>query len=154
MRPSFRLLPLLGLCSLVFACHRISEADKKAALKCVADNLTAMQAGDVDGVMATIHSRSPSYEGTADVVRAIQKRYKLKFILEKATVERASTDGINIRFMQVTERLSGPDDLGPPRIEGIHSLKLDGDKWKIWSTQVLTPMPPPKKVADEDADEQ
>jgi hypothetical protein len=118
------------------ACGRIDESDKKAAVDCVKANLAAMEKGDVKAVLATIHPESPAYLSTPELIHEIVSTYKLKYTLEEATVERVTNEGVHVRFVQVTKRISGPAGFPDNRVEGMHMLRRDGKLWKIWYTQV------------------
>src|SRR5436190_7493242 len=132
---TFPLVLVIAL-ALLTGCGRISPADHQAATDCVRANLAAMERADLAAVMTTIHPKSPAYLNTPDVVQRVITRYKLHYELETCQVERASGDGIHVRFVQVTTSVEGPDDLPNSRIEGMHLLKRDGNAWKIWFTQV------------------
>jgi len=130
-----RSLPWLAAITLG-ACGRIDDSDKKAAVDCVKANLAAMEKGDINAVLATIHPESPAYLQTPEQVREIVATYKLKFSLEEVEVERVTDQGIHVRFVQVTKRISGPAGFPDNRVEGMHLVRRDGNQWKIWFTQV------------------
>jgi hypothetical protein len=135
MRP-YLSFGFLGFIVFLAGCGKVTEADHKAALDCVKANLAAMQKGDVDAVLATIHPKSPAYLQTPELIKSIVNRYELSYELESAKVEHASSDGVRVGFVQVTRKLKGPDDFPDNRVEGLHLLKREGGKWKIWFTQV------------------
>src|SRR6187549_3850672 len=118
------------------ACGRISDADRKAAVECVRSNLVAMQKGDFAAVAATLHPKSPAFHNTPEIMQRLLKTYKLSYELEQCDVEKETSDGIFVHFVQVTKKLEGPDDFPDSRLEGMHLLKKDGKAWKIWFTQV------------------
>lgn len=125
-------LPMLLLAS----CHRITEADQQAAIATVRTNLAAMEKGDLDAVMATIHPDSPAYNNTPELVRGMIAQFKLHYELEHVAVEAVAGDSIRVGFVQATYKLSGPDDFQDSRLSGVHVAKRDGKAWKIWFTQV------------------
>lgn len=120
-------------------CHRISEADGKAAIECIRANLAATEKGDLDGAMATIHSQSPEFEKTREQTAAIFEQFQLKLELESAKVVRETPDGIEVAFVQVTRKIAGPEGFVDNRVQGTHLLKRDGSTWKIWSTRWTPP---------------
>ncbi len=130
-----RFLLLLAAFSLV-ACHPRDDADRQAAIECVRANLAAMEKGDLAAAMATVHPLSPSYAQAMEQTQAIFANYKVAFTLEKAEVVESSPEGIRVKFVQLTKKLEGPDTFPDHRSEGIHLLRRDGEKWKIWSTQI------------------
>lgn len=140
---------LLCVAVLLGGCQRITDADKQAAIDCVKANVVAMEKQNMEAVMATIHPKSENYEPTKTVVAAIWKQYVLKFELEKVEIDRATTKGILVKFVQVVRKLEGPDDVDmeDSRTIGTHLLQKDGKTWKIWSTQVQSSQPIPEAPA-------
>jgi hypothetical protein len=128
-------LPLL---SVFTGCGRVSKGDHQAAIDCVRANLAAMQKGDMAAVAETLHPKSPGFLNTPEVMKSIMAQYKLSYELEECAVERATSAGIHVRFVQVTKRIAGPEDFPDSRMEGVHILKRDRRAWKIWFTQVRT----------------
>jgi uncharacterized protein YchJ len=137
MSPRLR-FACLALALLCGGCHRITNADQRAAVECVRANLAAMEKGDVDAVMATIHPKSPAFLQTPQLVQSILAQYRLTYELETAEVEQATSEGIRVHFVQVTRKLEGPEEFPDNRVDGLHLLKRDGKAWKIWFTQVRT----------------
>ena len=133
---STRLL-LLAFVFVLSGCQKITEADQRAAIECVKENLAALQRGDLNGVLATTHPTNEAYVWTPDVVKAIVEKYKLAFELEELRIAQVTAEGIQVHFVQVTKRIEGSDDYLDNRAEGIHVLKRDGKAWKIWFTRVL-----------------
>jgi hypothetical protein len=129
-----RSIPLLAAIMLS-ACGRITDSDKKAAVECVKANLAAMDKGDMKALVDTIHPESPDYLQMPDLARKILTTYKLKFTLEEVEVERVTKEAVHVRFVQVTKRIAGPEDFPDNRMEGMHVVRRDGNRWKIWYTQ-------------------
>jgi hypothetical protein len=134
---NFRFLStLLFTCAAFFfpSCAPKPIVDENAVLSAVKDNLKAMEKKDMDGVMATIHPDSPSYGSTKDVLLDLFKKYDLRFTLTGLEIVSATPEEVKVRFMQQTERLSGPEDLQSSRCEVVHTLRKDHGKWKIYNT--------------------
>lgn len=121
---------------LLAGCGRISDADRVAAVATVQRNLDAMNTGDIDAMMATMHPLSPTYAEMPALTRTIAEKFKLGYVLEKAEVEQAKGDEILVGFVQVTRKLGGDEDFPDNRVFGTHVLRRDGTAWKIWDTHV------------------
>lgn len=118
---------------LIFAC----SADKnystpEATLEA---NAAFMNEENFEGVMSTIHPESQSYQMTENLVKKIFETYDLSYKLEKIKVLEQNDKEAKVEFIQLTTKIKGPD-FKNNRTYGIHTLKLDGDSWKIFSTEV------------------
>lgn len=136
LRPGATIFGAISLLFLFASCGRISQADEQAAVAVVRANLAAMEKGDLNAVMATIHPESPAYNNTPELVRGIIGQFKLHYELEHVGVEAVASDSIRVGFVQATYKLSGSDDFQDSRLSGLHVIKRHGKKWKIWFTQV------------------
>jgi len=128
----------LAALGLVSGCERVSKADEDAAVASVRANTEAMNRADLEGAMAAIHPKSPSYDRSRAQTETILEQFKLACTLEDAKVEKSTAEGILVRFVLVTRKVSGDEDFPDNRVTGLHLLKRDGAAWKIWSTQVLS----------------
>lgn len=137
VRRAFAFSLLGASLALLAGCHRVSDADRAAVVECIRANLAATEAGDIEAVLATIHPRSTAYAQTPKLLKELNAKFTLAYDLESAEVEKATADGIRVRFIQTTRKVAGDGDYPENRLEGVHLLKKDGEKWKIWSTQVL-----------------
>ncbi len=130
-----RILSCLAVAALLCGCQRIRDSDRTAAIDCVRANLAAIENGNLEAAMATIHPLSPAFEDARRQTEAIFLQYRLKMELESAKIGQVSADSIEVNFIQVTRKIEGPDEFVDNRVEGTHVLKRDGTAWKIWSTR-------------------
>jgi len=145
-------LRLLALVALVFTgCEKITEDDQSAAVATVRANLEAMRTGNAEAIAGTVHPSSPHFEATKAFAQQQAARYTLLYDLQSAQFDGVKDGAIRVRFVQETRRLLGPDDLKDNRVTGWHLLRRDGEKWKLWGTEVekteelgpTTPAPAP-----------
>lgn len=101
----------------------------------IESNAKFMNEEDFDGVMSTIHPQSSSYKMTENLVKKIFETYDLNYKIEKIKVLEQNDKEAKVEFIQLTTKLKGPE-FKNNRTYGIHTLKLDGDSWKIFSTEV------------------
>jgi hypothetical protein len=131
----------------VSACQRVTESDKVAAVETVKANVVAMQAKNMDAIMATIHSQSPHFEQTKMITQRMFELYDIDYKLETVEVETATPDTIRVRFAQKMSKTRGPEEFVSGTMTGVHVLRRDGGSWKLWATE-------PGKLAPSDgADE-
>lgn len=128
------ILNTFALLSIVFliSCSSKKNYDTPEAL--VNANAEFMNQEDFDGVMSTIHPQSPSYEMTEKMVKKIFEVYDLNYKIEKLKVLEQNDKEAKVEFIQVTTKLKGPD-FKNNKTTGVHTLKMDEDSWKIFSTE-------------------
>ncbi|MEI9894039.1 MAG: hypothetical protein WDN28_09160 [Chthoniobacter sp.] len=132
------LVPLLSVLALAFVmggCDRSASAPDQAVLfQTVEDNVHALEKKDVDAVMATIHPQAPSFESTREIVGEMFKAVDLKYSLSDLKIVTASPDEARVSFVQRTEKTGGTGGFQNNIVQGIHTLRPDNGKWKIYRT--------------------
>lgn len=98
-------------------------------------NAEYMNKEDFDGTMSTIHPQSLSYATTESLVKKIFERYDLNYKIESIKVLEENDKEAKVQFTQVTTKIKGPE-FKNNRATGIHTLKMDGDSWRIYSTEM------------------
>lgn len=98
-------------------------------------NAEFMNKEDLEGVMSTIHPESPSYALTESMAKLIFDRYDLKYEVENIKILEENDKEAKVQFTQVTTKIKGPE-FKNNRASGIHLLKMDGESWKIYSTEM------------------
>ena len=112
---------------------KASEVIWPAVEGSVKSQLSALNREDIAGYMSYIHPASPDSLATRDKLAATFLEYDLKTTLEKAEPVTLTDGEAKVRFVQLTEKLSGPA-FRKNRVTGIHILRKDGGVWKIFST--------------------
>jgi hypothetical protein len=144
--PSFLALVFVAVAALFLAgCERITEADKAVAVEVVKANLEAMKKRDIEALTATVHPNSPYFEESKAFAQQQAERYTLLYDLKSAEFDSTKGDTIRVRFVQETRKLMGPPELQDNRVTGVHVLRRDREKWKLWSTEIIetAPLGPP-----------
>lgn len=98
-------------------------------------NLKYMNEEKYDEVMNTIHKDSPSYPASEIMIKQLFERYDLHYKIESMKVLEDNNSEAKIEFVQVTQKLNGPE-FKNNKATGIHIVKKDGDSWKIYSTEI------------------
>lgn len=110
--------------------------DEDQMLQVVKDNMLAANNKNVDEYMATIHVESPLYQSTRDTMIEIFSLYDLEFSFVEIEVIDVSGDTGEVRFIQTTRKIKGPE-FNDNQVEGINTMKKYNDEWKIYHTEVL-----------------
>jgi hypothetical protein len=98
-------------------------------------NIKYMNEENFDEVMNTIYQDGPSYKTTKMMLNTLFKAYDLNYKIVSMKVIEDNNSDAKIEFVQLTTKLRGPD-FKNNKITGIHTLKKDGDSWKILSTKI------------------
>jgi len=132
------LTPLLSVLSLAFVlagCEKSAPPPDQAVLfQTIQDNVHALEKKDVDAVMATIHPQAPSFDSTREIISEMFKAVDLKYTLSDLKVVTAGPDEARVSFMQKTEKTGGEAGFQNNVVQGIHTLRPDNGKWKIYRT--------------------
>lgn len=141
---NLRLLPVALLVCALAACTPKSKVDETAVFGAIQENLSAMQREDINGVMATVHPETPDFEASRAVFEEIFAKYDLKYDLRELKVVGTTETEVKVSYVQKTQRVGGATDLPDNIVEGVHTLKKDGDKWKLLRTVSIrfTPLKP------------
>ena len=137
-------LPIAVLACALAACTAKPKPEQEAVFGAIRENLDAMQREDLNGVMATVHPQTPDFEASKAIIEEIFKKYDLKFELSNLKLVSLKDGEAKVAYTQKTMRVGGEADLPDNMVEGVHTLKKDGDKWKITNSVQLrvTPLSP------------
>ena len=117
-----------------------TNIDQKLAGEIIAvikENLAATQAKDKERVLKTIHKDCPQRKSTIEGMDYIFENYDMDFNLEKVEVIEISGDEAKVYYQQTTLATRG-QGFPPNRSTGIHILKKETGKWKIFKTEYLS----------------
>ncbi len=118
----------------VFACS--SKKEYKTPESLINANAEYMNEEDLEGVMTTVHPKSPNYAATEAMAKQIFDRYDLNYKIENIKVLEENDKEAKVEFTQVTTKIKGKD-FKNNKATGIHTLKKDGDSWKVYSTEMV-----------------
>lgn len=98
-------------------------------------NAKYMNEEKFDEAMNTIHKDSPAYPATESMLKQLFERYDLNYKVVSMKVTEETDLEAKIEFVQITSKLKGPE-FKNNKGTGVHTLKKDGDSWKIYSTEM------------------
>lgn len=116
---------------------KLDAATVKEIEDVVKTNVHAMSKRNVNLVLDTIHPESPIVESTKDMLTYIFARLQLRYTLQQIEVKEVEPGEAKVQVLQVTQKLSGNAAFRDNRIRLLHTLKRDGQKWKIFSSEAL-----------------
>jgi len=115
----------------------LDPATVKELTDVVKSNVYAMSKRNVNLVLNTIHPESPLVESSKDMLTYIFARLQLRYTLQRIEVTKVEPGEAKVEVLQVTQKLSGNAAFRDNRIKLLHTLKRDGQKWKIFSSEAL-----------------
>jgi len=114
--------------------------DSKIAAELIAvirENIAATEAKDKDRVLKTIHKDCPQLRSTIQGMDYVFANFDMVFDLEEIEVIELSGEDAKVYYMQTTRAIRG-QGYPPTRSTGIHLMKKEDGKWKIFKTEYLT----------------
>jgi hypothetical protein len=103
----------------------------------VKENIAATQAEDRERVMETIHKDCPQRRSTIQGMDYVFANFDMVFDIEKMEVIEISGEDAKVYYVQTTRSIRGAG-FAPTRATGIHLMKKEVGKWKIYKTEYLS----------------
>lgn len=102
----------------------------------VFENLRATQVEDMDAMLATLHSESPSYTQTVELATVLFENYDLNYeILLFRYIEQDGEYAI-VRLEYSSQKIAG-GEFNDNNLDTIHVFRKENGEWKIWSMAIL-----------------
>ena len=117
--------------------------DPKVAAQIIAvikENIAATEAKDKERVLRTISKESPQLRSTISGMDYVFATFDMKFELEQVEVIELNGNDAKVYYIQTTQAIRG-EGFTPTRASGIHQMKKENGKWKIFKTDYLTNEP-------------
>ena len=114
--------------------------DPKVAAEIIAvikENIAATQAENKNRVLKTIHKDCPQLRSTIQGMDYVFANFDMVFDLEKIEVIELSGEDAKVYYMQTTRAIRG-QGYPPTRATGIHLMKKENGKWKIFKTEYIS----------------
>ncbi len=103
----------------------------------VRTNIFAVSKRNINMALSTIHPESPTMESSKDMMTYIFARLQLKYTIQQLEVKEIDGDEAKVEVLQVTQKLSGNAAFRDNRVKMLHTMKRDGKKWKMYSSEAL-----------------
>ena len=103
----------------------------------IKENIAATEAKDKDRVLKTIHKDCPQLRSTIQGMDYVFANFDMVFDIEKMEVIEISGEDAKVYYVQTTRSIRGAG-FAPTRASGIHLMKKEDGKWKIYKTEYLS----------------
>ena len=104
----------------------------------ITSNLYACSKRNLTMAMGTVHPESPTLESSRDMMRYIFARLRLKYTLEAVEVLEVRGNEAKVKATQSTQKIAGNAAFRDNRVTIVHTLKRDGKKWKMFSSEAIS----------------
>ena len=116
---------------------KLDPAMVKEIKDVVKSNIFAVSKRNINMALSTIHPESPTVESSKDMMTYIFARLQLKYTIQQLEVKDIDGDEATVEVLQVTQKLSGNAAFRDNRVKMLHTMKRDGKKWKMYSSEAL-----------------
>ena len=103
----------------------------------IKENIEATAAENKQRVLNTIHKDSPQMRSTIQGMDFVFTSFDMEFILEKIEVIEINGDDAKVYYVITRKAIRG-EGFAPNRATGIHNMKKENGKWKIYKTEELS----------------
>ena len=114
--------------NILLAKENIADEVKIAVL----NNIEYTQNENMDKAMSSLHSQSPSYMPTKNMLKNVFGNYDLKYTLESYKYIAYDGDLAYVRVKQSTTKISGPS-FHNNVIDAVQAYRKENGQWKLWS---------------------
>ncbi|ADU32278.1 FxLYD domain-containing protein [Evansella cellulosilytica] len=111
-------------------------SDEELIIEVIQLNLDAGNNEDIDLYMSTLHSDSPQYDLTREQLTQLFEVYDLQYTLDDIEVIEITGDEAEVRLIQTTEKLAGPE-FQDNQVEALNRMKKENGEWKIYDTEII-----------------
>ena len=105
--------------------------------KAVLDNLEHTQNEDIEAVMGDMHSQSPSYLPTQQLLMQLFPAYDVKYELIDYQFIGEDSEYAYVKVQQRTKKISGPA-FQDNEVEALFVFKQENGTWKLWTQANLS----------------
>lgn len=101
----------------------------------IIQNIIASNNEDFDGYMRTIHSQSPAYATTAQMLNQIFGDFDLNYQISEIEVIKQTAQEAQVNFVLTTRKVHGPQ-FQDNQVSGKMILRKDAGVWKIYDQKI------------------
>lgn len=114
---------------------KAASSNNNDPLAVIIANIRASNAESLPHYMATIHSKSPSYQSTKEMTEQAFSLFDLSYKVSRMKITEQTEDEAVVAFTLTTRKIRGPD-FRDNRISGDMILRKEDGRWKIYNQVV------------------
>ena len=99
-------------------------------------NFAATEAGSVEGIAETLHTKSPAREASIQVMTELARRYKLRAELLEFRLVGVDGDYAIARGKQKICKVEGPE-FRDSVVDSLYVFRKESGEWKLWQQCAL-----------------
>lgn len=137
MKKYYTIIALLLIVCLGLTVGCSEDKNVEAELKAVVmENLKATEAEDMNTMLETFHTQSPSYAQNEKLFTLMFESYDVKHELLQFQYVGMDGEYAVARLKFSTKKVAGAD-FKDNNLDTFHVFRKENDKWKIWSQAIL-----------------
>lgn len=137
----FLLVGCLAFGPLLSACNRpgvtTKDPQEDAILDSVRKQVEALNRRDAETALTYVHPNAPGINQTRVLTKKMVQEYELLYMIQKLNVDSVTGDEAKVSYTEIVQRMSG-GDYRSNRVTGVHTLRKDGDVWRLFTNKVLS----------------
>lgn len=110
---------------------------QKAIEQVISENIEYILKEDLELTLTTIHTQSPNYKSTAQIMQQLFATYDLKYEILDIDFIGVDEEYAYARVLQKSEKISGPQ-FSNNELDALQVFKREDGQWKLWSQANLT----------------
>ena len=134
-----RLISALAVTGLLYS--QAVRADEVVSVQTVEAvvmaNIRALEAEDMEAMMATIHTQSPNYQATQQQVAPLLAQYDIECEIHDLELLGVTEGYALVKLRQVTRKTGGEAPFQDNELLVLHTMKQEAGQWKFWSQTIL-----------------
>ncbi len=115
--------------------ENLSQEEETAVINTIYDNIAATNSENIDRYMVSIHTQSPGYEETRELLENQFIEYDLTAVISRLELISYSPEEAQVQFSLETRKRAGPE-FRDNLMHGIFILRPEDGQWKLYDQVV------------------
>ena len=127
----------LGLASCDQKLTSKRDPQEDAILDTVRKQIQALNQRDAETALTYVHPNAPGINQTRVLTKKMVQEFELLYMIQKLNLDSVTGDEAKVNYTEIIQRVSG-GDYRSNRVTGVHTLRKDGDTWRLFTNKVLS----------------
>jgi len=116
-----------------YSTSTLAQSETQTAIEQVInDNLKYILEEDLELTLTTIHTQSPNYASSAQIMQQLFVAYDLKYEIVEINFIDVDDEYAYVRVVQKSEKINGPE-FRNNILDALQVFKQEEGQWKLWT---------------------